>query len=314
MPPPGQRSSTCPATRIGRPKPQPRPPEAVRPKTLSISDIATLMADPYAIYARKILNIYELDPLDEESDPQFFGDIVHAGLAEFFAVPDNFNRPDAAQRLNLALQKAMREKRPRAALENWWSARLERIAAWIAETEQARRAERGTPAAIALERSASMMISGGFELKGRADRIERARDGGITLVDYKTGSPPSAKDVKSGTAPQFALEGVMAEAGAFGEDYTGQGRGTRLSQTLRPACGGRGKNAVRQKARAAPRRASTPPPPHCRNCSRNSRAPTRPISPRRIRSVRPMRISMPASRAAPNGRAKRMMGRHGMTR
>ena len=210
-----------PATRIGRPKPQPRPPEAVRPKTLSISDIATLMADPYAIYARKILNIYELDALDEESDPQFFGDIVHAGLAEFFAVPDNFNRPDAARRLNLALQKAMRDKRPRAALENWWSARLERIAAWIAETEQARRAERGTPAAIALERSASMMISGGFELKGRADRIERARDGGITLVDYKTGSPPSAKDVESGTAPQLALEGVMAEAGAFGEDYTG---------------------------------------------------------------------------------------------
>ena len=210
-----------PATRIGRPKPQPRPPEAVRPKTLSISDIATLMADPYAIYARKILNIYELDALDEESDPQFFGDIVHAGLAEFFAVPENFNRPDAAQRLNLALQKAMRDKRPRAALENWWSARLERIAAWIAETEQARRAERGTPAAIALERSASMMIAGGFELKGRADRIERARDGGITLVDYKTGSPPSAKDVESGTAPQLALEGVMAEAGAFGEDYTG---------------------------------------------------------------------------------------------
>ena len=82
-----------PATRIGRPKPQPRPPEAVRPKTLSISDIATLMADPYAIYARKILNIYELDALDEESDPQFFGDIVHAGLCGIFRRAGQFQPP-----------------------------------------------------------------------------------------------------------------------------------------------------------------------------------------------------------------------------
>jgi ATP-dependent helicase/nuclease subunit B len=210
-----------PVSRIGRPKPQPRPPEASRPRSLSISDFATLMADPYAIYARKILKIRELDGLDEESDPQIFGEIVHAGLAEFFAVPENFDRPDAAERLSVALQAAMREKRPRAALENWWAARLERIATWIAETEQAHRAERGPPASIALERSASMMIAGGFELKGRADRIERAQDGGITLVDYKTGSPPSAKDVETGTAPQLALEGVMAEAGAFGAEYTG---------------------------------------------------------------------------------------------
>jgi ATP-dependent helicase/nuclease subunit B len=210
-----------PISRIGRPKPQPRPPEETRPRTLSISDFATLMADPYAIYARKILNIRELDGLDKESDPQFFGEIVHAGLAEFFADPGNFDRPDAAQRLNVALQTAMRKARPRAALEHWWAARLERIAGWIFETEQARRAERGAPAAVALERSASLMITGGFELKGRADRIERALNGGITLVDYKTGSPPSAKDVEAGTAPQLALEAVMAEAGAFGEEFIG---------------------------------------------------------------------------------------------
>ncbi len=158
-----------------------------------------------------------------------------------FSAQENFNAPRCTGAApELGLQTAMRERRPRAALENWWAARLERIAAWIAETEQARRAERGTPAAIALERSASMMISGGFELKGRADRIERAWDGGITLVDYKTGSPPSAKDVESGTAPQLPLEAVMAEAGAFrAEEYTGRGDGTGLSGSfpagMRPA-------------------------------------------------------------------------------
>ncbi len=211
-----------PTSRIPRPKPQPCPPQAARPTTLSISDIATLMADPYAIYANKILKIRELDPLDAESDPQFFGEIVHAGLEEFFAAPENFKHRDAAKLLENAMLRAMREKRPRAALEHWWAARLARIAVWILETELARRSERGVPAAIGLEQSASLIILGKFELKGRADRIERGADGGISIIDYKTGSPPSAQAVKDGTAPQLALEAVMAEAGAFGADYTGK--------------------------------------------------------------------------------------------
>jgi ATP-dependent helicase/nuclease subunit B len=204
-----------PAARETRPKPRPTPPASARPTTLSISDIATLIADPYAIYARKILNIRELDPLDEESDQSLFGEIVHAGLAAFFADKDACARPGAVAALTIALHVAMREKRPRPALEHWWAARLARIASWIIETEQARRAENGTPHALVHEQKGEMFLQGGFTLKGRADRIELGANG-ISIIDYKTGTPPSGEKVKSGTAPQLPLEAVMAEAGAFG--------------------------------------------------------------------------------------------------
>ena len=211
-----------PAQRQHRARPSPCPPAASRPKIFTVSDFTTLMADPYAIYARKILNIRQLEELDAESDPSLFGEIVHAGLAAFFARPEPLDQPAAEQALNIALQNAMREARPRAALEHWWAARLERIASWIITREQARRAEQGAPAALALERSASLELPGGFLLKARADRIERTRQGLIAITDYKTGITPSAEQVRSGAAPQLALEAVMAKAGAFGPEFAAE--------------------------------------------------------------------------------------------
>ena len=209
-----------PENRERRLPPYPRPPVAARPTSLSISDIGTLMADPYAIYARKILNLRELDELDEESDQSLFGEIVHAGLAAFFgADKDGCARPGAAAALTTQLQIAMREKRPRAALEAWWAARLARIAEFVVALEAARREEFGIPQALLHEQNGKFPLPGGFVLSGRADRIERAADGTVSLIDYKTGIVPTAAAVEAGTAPQLPLEAVMAEAGVFGEDF-----------------------------------------------------------------------------------------------
>jgi ATP-dependent helicase/nuclease subunit B len=57
-----------------------------------------------------------------------------------------------------------------------------------------------------------------FTLTARADRIERATDGRLAILDYKTGSAPSRKAVMEGLAPQLTLEAAMAEAGGFGPD------------------------------------------------------------------------------------------------
>jgi ATP-dependent helicase/nuclease subunit B len=210
------RQLDTPAERLLRPKPQPRPPAAARPRELSISDIATLMADPYAIYARKILRIAPLDAIDEESDQNLFGNIVHAGIEAYFKTAPDFFAPDAAHSLARDLQVAMRAQRPRAALEHWWEARLDRIADWLVETERARRRFWGAPGAVAVEQRAVLQVGADFRLNGRADRIEIRPDGGVFIADYKTGTPPKDKDVESGNAPQLLLEAVMAEAGAFG--------------------------------------------------------------------------------------------------
>ncbi len=114
-------------------RPGTAPPASAPPTALSISDVTTLLADPYAIYARRVLGIRELPALYEESDQSQFGDIVHAGLAAFFADPAHVAAPDAAHRLAQALHQAMRGALPRAALEQWWAARLERIAGCISK-------------------------------------------------------------------------------------------------------------------------------------------------------------------------------------
>jgi ATP-dependent helicase/nuclease subunit B len=51
--------------------------------------------------------------------------------------------------------------------------------------------------------------------------MEMRRDGGLAILDYKTGTPPSQKDVGAGLAPQLLLEAAMAEAGAFGPGLRG---------------------------------------------------------------------------------------------
>ena len=54
-----------------------------------------------------------------------------------------------------------------------------------------------------------------FMLSARADRIERRTDRTFALLDYKTGTPPSAKQVRIGLSPQLTLEAAILRAGGF---------------------------------------------------------------------------------------------------
>ena len=69
----GARCWTAPGGRVPAAPPQPRPPRALRPRKLSVTEIETLLADPYAIYARHILKLRPLDPLEQETDAADYG-------------------------------------------------------------------------------------------------------------------------------------------------------------------------------------------------------------------------------------------------
>jgi len=66
------------------------------------------------------------------------------------------------------------------------------------------------------------MIVNGVRIKGRADRIDRLSDGSLAIVDYKTGGPPSKKQVTQGYALQLGLLGLIAGQGKFANERTGQ--------------------------------------------------------------------------------------------
>jgi ATP-dependent helicase/nuclease subunit B len=97
----------------------------------------------------------------------------------------------------------------------WWP-RFQRIARWFAEWEAARRgdidliiAETQGDIEIALDDNRK------FILTARADRIERRGDGGYTILDYKTGQPPTGKQVRMGLSPQLTLEAAILRGGGF---------------------------------------------------------------------------------------------------
>jgi ATP-dependent helicase/nuclease subunit B len=203
--------------------PRPCPPVARRPRRLSVTEIETWLADPYAIYARHVLRLVPLQPLEEETDAADYGSVVHDGLRRFLTECGARWPADAQERLRAGMERALKEALLRPALEQWWRPRLLRIADWVAETESVRRSER-PPAAIAAEVMGEWPVivgEGGFLLRGRADRIERRTDGSLAILDYKTGTLPSQRNVEAGFSPQLPLEAAMAEAGAFGADMRG---------------------------------------------------------------------------------------------
>ncbi|GIX08886.1 double-strand break repair protein AddB [Elioraea sp.] len=200
-------------------RPAPRPPLAARPRRLSVTEIATWIADPYALYARRVLGIEPLEPLDAEADAGDFGDIVHGGIAEVLrATGLAWPEPaEAARLLEAAFRRRLDRSAARPAQAVLWRPRLARIAAFVAATEAQRRA--GGPlgglfAEVKTEHAIGGLPGGPFLLVAKADRIEH-RDGRLAVLDYKTGAVPTDKQVKAGTQPQLTLEAALAARGAF---------------------------------------------------------------------------------------------------
>jgi ATP-dependent helicase/nuclease subunit B len=96
----------------------------------------------------------------------------------------------------------------------WWP-RFLRIANWYAGWEQTRRG--GLLRILAEQRGKMQIPLGGdrtFTLAARADRIEERKDG-FAVLDFKTGAPPSDKQVRIGLAPQLTLTAAILSAGGF---------------------------------------------------------------------------------------------------
>ena len=195
--------------------PAPTPPVAARPRRISVTQVETWMRDPYAIYARHILRLRPLDPIDADPGAADRGTIIHAALDAFLR-----SHPDGLPENSLAALTVQGETAFGAALARpgvwafWWP-RFLRIADWFIETE---RAYRGSIATTHAEVEGRMVIdapAGPFELVAKADRVDRFLDGSLSIIDYKTGGLPRAKDISLGFAPQLPLEAAMAATGAF---------------------------------------------------------------------------------------------------
>jgi ATP-dependent helicase/nuclease subunit B len=196
-------------------RPRPTPPRDTRPTQLSVTQIEDLLRDPYTIYARHILNLAPLDAVDTPPGARDRGTVIHGAIGDFTAYYAKGLPPDPLAAL-LALGErhfATLQDYPEA--RAFWWPRFQRIAHWFIAWEAERRANASE---LFAEVNARLDIPLGertFRLTTRADRVERLADSRYAILDYKTGTTPTEKQVRTGLSPQLTLEGAIVRAGAF---------------------------------------------------------------------------------------------------
>ncbi|GAB4144664.1 MAG: double-strand break repair protein AddB [Sphingomonadales bacterium] len=196
-------------------RPAPRPPVAARPKCLSVTQVETWRRDPYALYARHVLKLQPLDPLDQDPSAADRGNLAHDALDRFIKKYGDHLPDDAYDRLLEEGRAVYAPLLDRPAIWGFWWPRFCQAARWFLAQQQARA---GAYRVLATEVSASLALPGTlapFTLTAKADRIDRDSDGKLEVIDYKTGTLPSDRQIEAGYAPQMPLQGWLAEQGAF---------------------------------------------------------------------------------------------------
>jgi ATP-dependent helicase/nuclease subunit B len=195
--------------------PKPRPPVALRPKALSVTRIEKLVRDPYAIYARHVLGLEPLKPIATAPDPARRGIIFHGAIGDFLNDFPQALPTDVARELEAHGSRHFEQIADYPGLVSFWWPRFRRIAQWMAEQEP--RLREGVERVMAETYGAIELDIAGeaFRLSCRADRIDLMEGGLARIVDYKTGSVPSARKVEVGLSPQLTLQAAILARGGF---------------------------------------------------------------------------------------------------
>jgi len=208
------RALDDPGAHVPAAKPMPEPPAERRPKAIAVTDVDRLKADPYAFYAKRILGLTQLDPVDADPSAAWRGTAVHDIL-------ERWAREDAC-----ALDKL--HERARAMFDGahpmqraLWRPRLMEAIDWIV-AQMGKNVDSGRTV-LAVEQSGEIAIAG-VTLTGKFDRIDRLPDGALAVIDYKTGKPPSPAAVREGFSLQLGLLGLIAERGGYA-GIAGKARG-----------------------------------------------------------------------------------------
>ena len=195
-------------------RPEPRPPVHRRPRSLYVTRIERWVRDPYAIYALWVLGLEAMERPGASAEALARGNAVHAAIERLTLDWPN-DLPDDCEAI---LHGHLLHELGAQGFEDAAMAReapLSRnCARWLTEFERRRRA-RGVN--ILVEQQGTLTFdapAGPFTVKAFADRIELASDG-AAVMDFKTGAAPSAKQVKSGFAPQLTLTAAILADGGF---------------------------------------------------------------------------------------------------
>lgn len=195
------------------PRPNPKPPVAVRPRQMAVTQIERWVRDPYAVYARRILDLKPLERPNEPIEARARGTAIHDAFETFFerygpTLPD-----DAEDKFADCLVEALTEAGMPLARMTRERALAKNVAPWVIAFERRRR----DGAKLVVEQTGKLTFAaeaGDFTVTAKADRIE-VRGHRADVLDFKTGTPPSKKQVLSGLSPQLTLTAAIIAGGGF---------------------------------------------------------------------------------------------------
>ncbi|MBX9786328.1 MAG: double-strand break repair protein AddB [Alphaproteobacteria bacterium] len=190
--------------------PLPTPPVDSRPRRLSVTQVETWMRDPYALYARHVLGLSPLDPLNPQVDASDRGTLIHNALDQFFKLCPDPLQKDALDILLFIGKNLFEAYEHEPSVRLFWWPRFQNLAQWFIQNERETRLL-GTVTHTEIKGKLTLTtLKGPFECTAKADRIDILPNGALRLIDYKTGLAPSDQDVQLGFSPQLPLEGAIA--------------------------------------------------------------------------------------------------------
>ena len=188
-------------------RPAPSPPAEQRPGKINVTAVDRLQSDPFAFYAQAILGLRKRDPVDDDHTARWKGIAVHRVLQDW-----QQNDECDPDKLRPRAEQMLRDDAVHPMLRALWAPRLLEAIDWIAEMERSNQQEGRLP--LKAEVSGETPLAG-IVVQGRADRIDRLANGGLAVIDYKTGQPPTQKAVTEGFALQLGLLALIGRAGGF---------------------------------------------------------------------------------------------------
>lgn len=195
-------------------RPAPTPPVHRRPRLLPVTGIERWVRDPYAVYAQRILGLRKLDRPGASAEAMARGNAVHRAIERVVVSWPEALPEDCVDQIEAFLIAEF----DTAGFEDHAMARetplARNCAVWLADWERERRARGVT---LLVEQTGRMTIPAPFApftVTAKADRVELDAHG-AAVIDFKTGSTPSAKQVAEGFAPQLTLTAAIIADGGF---------------------------------------------------------------------------------------------------
>ncbi len=192
---------------------EPRPTKAPDgwPNRLSVTRVDRLQRDPYSMWGESVLGLSPLDPMNTPLGPAQRGTAIHKALEDL----EEDGKPKTVEYLLSLLEYELMRVGERPADIAAKRAVWRRTCEWYIRWRRDRDLGGGKPK-LEVSGTLERVIAGEtFTLSANADRVERDALGAITIVDFKTGNPPTDAAIATGLEQQMPLQALIAREGGY---------------------------------------------------------------------------------------------------